>query len=92
LTHIASVAPQNEKVLDVLKEALRESHNDEIELHDTQTKNINNQLQRIQQRMRVIYDDKLDGRITAEFYDEKVDQFEEEKEAFACITSKIGSR
>jgi len=89
LTHIASVAPKNEKVLDVLKEALRESHNDEIELHDTQTKNINNQLQRVQQRMRIIYDDKLDGRITAEFYDEKVNQFEEEKEALLSSLQKL---
>lgn len=89
LSRIASIAPKNEKVLEVLRQALKESHSDEIELHDTQTRNINNQLQRVQQRMRTMYDDKLDGRITTEFYDEKVNLFEEEKEALLLSLQKL---
>jgi len=89
LTHIASVAPQNEKVLDVLRQALKESHSEEIELHDTQTRNINNQLERIRQRMRSMYDDKLDGRITEEFYDERVAQYGEEKDALLNSLKKL---
>ena len=80
LAVITSVAPRNDKVLDILSQALKESHSEEIQLHDTQVKNINSQLERIKQRMRVMYDDKLDQRITADFYDEKVQRFEEEKE------------
>lgn len=89
LTHIASVAPQSEKVLSVLNQALKESHSEEIELHDTQTRNINNQLERIHQRMRTMYNDKLDERISEEFYDEKVQQFGEEKEALLNSLKKL---
>lgn len=89
LTQIASVAPQNEKVIDVLRQALKESHSEEIELHDTQTRHINNQLERIKQRMRTMYNDKLDERITEDFYDEKVQQFGEEKEALLNSLKKL---
>ena len=89
LAHIASVAPQNEKVIDVLRQALKESHGEEIERHDTQTRSINNQLERIQQRMRVMYEDKLDGRITGEFYDERIKQFGEEKDGLVGSLKKL---
>lgn len=89
LARLISIAPKNEKVLEVLKQALKESHSDEIELHDTKIKNINNQLQRVQQRMVSMYDDKLDGRITSEFYDNKVSQFEEEKETLLSSLQKL---
>ena len=89
LTQIASVAPHNEKVIDVLRQALKESHSEEIEHHDTQIRNINNQLERIQQRMRIMYEDKLDTRITGEFYDEKVKSFAEEKEILLASLKKL---
>ncbi len=89
LTHIALIAPQNEKILGVLHEALKESHNDEIELHDTQTRNINNQLQRVQQRMRTMYRDRLDERITVSDYDSTLQEFTEEKEALLNSLKKL---
>ncbi|MDQ5957163.1 MAG: site-specific recombinase, partial [Patescibacteria group bacterium] len=48
-----------------------------------------NQLERIQQRMRIMYEDKLDERITGEFYDEKVKLFGEEKEALLISLKKL---
>lgn len=89
LTHIASVAPQSEKIIDVLRQALKESHSEEIELHETQTKSINNQLERIRQRMRTMYNDKLDEKISEDLYDEKVQQFGEEKEALLNSLKKL---
>jgi len=91
LEHLTSIAPKNEKVIEVLKIALKESHGEEIERYETQFKSINNQLERIQQRMRTMYDDKLDNRITGELYDDKVKQFQEEKELLLNSLDKLES-
>lgn len=89
LARIGSVAPMSEKVIDVLSQALKESHSEEIELHETQTRNINNQLERIRQRMKNMYLDKIDERISGDFYDEQISQFEEEKEALLHSLKKL---
>lgn len=91
LARIVAIAPRNEKVLEVLKQALKESHAEEIELHDTQVKGINNTLTRIQQRKRVMYEDKLDGRISSQFYDEKFQEFTEEEDALLASLEKLKS-
>lgn len=89
VARIASVAPQNDKVIEVLSQALKESHSEEINYHDTQVININNQLRRITQRMKDMYEDKLDRRITNEFYDEKIKQYEEDKETLLNSLNKL---
>jgi site-specific DNA recombinase len=89
LEKVLSVAPRGERVLGVLKKALQESHSDEISYHDTQVKAINGSLERIQQRKRAMYDDKLDGRITADFYDEKLALFKQEEEDLANSLGKL---
>lgn len=89
LEKVLSVAPRGERVLGVLKKALQESHSDEISYHDTQVKAINASLERIQQRKRAMYDDKLDGRITADFYDEKLALFKQEEEDLANSLGKL---
>lgn len=91
LDRIIALAPQNEKVLEVLKQALKESHAEEIEYHDTQVSGINNALVRIQQRMRTMYIDKLDERITAQFYDEKIKEFAQEEEILLSSLEKLKS-
>jgi len=64
-------------------------YSEEIELHETQTRSINNQMKRVQQRIATMYDDKLDGRISVDFYDEKIKQFTEEKESLLLALSKL---
>lgn len=89
LERMVAVAPKSDRVLEILERAMKESHSEEIELYEAQYKSISNQLDRIQQRMRVMYDDKLDGRITAEFYDDKLRQFTEEKEVLVASLGKL---
>lgn len=89
LKNMVSIAPKNEKVLAVLKKALQESHSEEIAYHDAQVKGINASLERIQQRKRAMYDDKLDGRITADFYDEKLATFKQEEELLTNSLAKL---
>jgi site-specific DNA recombinase len=91
LGHLASIAPRGQTVLEVLKKALKESHSDEIAYHDTQAQSINNSLQRIQQRMATMYDDRLDGRISAEAYDQKLETFSKEKEDLLNALGKLKS-
>jgi DNA invertase Pin-like site-specific DNA recombinase len=91
LAHLGSIAPKNGLVLEVLKKALKESHNEESALHEAQVNGINASLLRIQQRMKTMYDDKLDGRISAEFYDEKVTTFGQERETLSDALKKLNS-
>ncbi|HYC34160.1 MAG TPA: recombinase family protein [Candidatus Paceibacterota bacterium] len=91
MAKIEVVAPQNERVLEVLRKALKESHSEEIAYHDAQVKGINGSLERIQQRKRAMYDDKLDGRISADFYDEKLKSFKQEEELLTENLKKLKS-
>jgi len=91
MAHLASIAPKNGLVLDTLKKALKESHSEESALHEAQVNGINASLQRIQQRMKTMYDDKLDGRISGEFYDEKVNTFGKERETLTEALRKLNA-
>jgi site-specific DNA recombinase len=91
IERIASVAPQNERVMAVLHKALKESHLEESTYHDTQVESINNKLERIQQRIKTMYDDRLDGRISVEAYDQKLVAFSQEKEDLIEALSKLNS-
>src|SRR3989338_4350504 len=91
LPHLVAVAPKSEKLLGVLTKALKESHSEEIEYHDTQVRAINTSLARVQQRKRVMYDDKLDERITADFYDQKLKEFTTEEEGLVSNLDKLKS-
>lgn len=91
MAKMTAVAPQNERVLSILQTALKESHSEEITLHETQVNGINASLQRIQQRKRAMYDDKLDGRITADFYDQRLVEFQQEEELLTESLKKLKS-
>jgi len=91
LDKLVDISPKNQKVLEVLKKALKESHSEEIIYHETQVKNINAGLERIRQRLKTMYDDKLDGRIENDFYDEKVKEFTKEREILTESLKKVNS-
>lgn len=91
LARIVAVAPKNERVMAVLHKALKESHLEESTYHDMQVESINNKLERIQQRIRTMYDDRLDGRISVEAYDQKLVTFAQEKEDLIEALGKLNS-
>lgn len=88
---IAFVAPKNQWILGILQKALKESHSEEIATHEAQVNGINASLQRIQQRKRTMYDDKLDDRITTDFYDQKLQEFKQEEEVLTDTLKKLKS-
>ena len=58
-------------VLAWVSEALRESHADERRFHDEAISRLNADNLRLQTRLDVLYEDKLDGRIDVTFFDRK---------------------
>jgi site-specific DNA recombinase len=57
------------------KKAFKESHTDEIAFHQSALTELQAQQSQIKQRIDRLYDDKLDGKITQAFYNQKFAQF-----------------
>ncbi len=85
------IAPKNDRILQWLDEALKEHHGEEIKLTTTKRSQLNAQFERIQKRLEAMYLDKLDGRITMEFYDTKFKEFTEEKEVILSELQKLNN-
>ena len=75
-----AVAPKNDRVLDWLNRALKADHATESEQFMIKRQNFTAELNRVQQRLDGIYEDKLDGLISRESYLEKLDQYKEQKD------------
>ena len=71
-----------------VKRALKESHQDEIEYHNKSIEELNRRYEQIQRRLNILYDDKLDGKITPEFYEQKFKQYTQEKEEIVASIEK----
>ena len=70
----------DERVLAVLQKALKESHSSEIEYHTASVNEINKQLDKAQRRLEAIYEDKIDNKITPDFYQRKFTEYTKDKE------------
>lgn len=64
-----------------VSKALKESHKDEIYYNETAIKELNRSHEQTQKRLDRLYDDKLDGKISESFYEQKFKQYAQEKEA-----------
>lgn len=79
---------RNPKVLDWVRKALKESHKYENDYYTDSVRELETRKQRIEKRMSVLYDDRIDGRVTKEFYDKKQKQYEGELENVIEATEK----
>lgn len=77
---------ENERLAEWLKKALKESHAEEVKFHNTALADLSSRLARTQQRVDTLYDEKIDGNVTSEFYDKKFAQYTNELDE---ITSSI---
>jgi len=75
-----NVAPRTKKVLDVIGKALKESHINEVEYHTSSVQGINKGLELTQRRLEAIYEDKIDGKISPEFYQKKFEEYSKNRE------------
>lgn len=71
---------KNNRIVEWIRKALKESHKDEIDYHTKSQTELKQRYDQIQNRLDRLYDDKLDEKISEEFYDRKFKQFAQEKE------------
>lgn len=70
----------DEEVVETIREALLSSYQDKKEYHDRQISSLNAQYTTLQHRIDQIYIDKLDGKVSEEFYAEKIKEWRAEQE------------
>ena len=80
LTAFDSLRLKNRRIVAWLKKALKESHQDEMEYHNSTVGELQIRYEAVQKRMDKLYDDKLDEKITPDFYNRKFKQYSDEKD------------
>jgi len=65
----------DDETIDWVVTALKESHRDEKEYHDEQIGQLQAEVRRLQDRMDAAYEDKLDGRISEEFWQRRTGEW-----------------
>ena len=80
LIHLEKLHIKNERLAQWIQKALKESHADEMEYHNTALAELNSRLTRTQQKVDMLYDEKLEGKISADFYEKKLAQYSQELE------------
>ncbi len=69
---------RSRRLVEWIRKALKESHKDEITYHSSSVGELNKHHEMLKQRLDKLYDDKLDGKISEEFYQKKFIQYSEE--------------
>ena len=72
---------RNEHLLDWIRRALKESHNQEIEHHERALQDMDRKFDLLQKRIDALYDDKVDGKIEQAFFERKFQQYKGEQTA-----------
>jgi DNA invertase Pin-like site-specific DNA recombinase len=78
--YFIDIAPKNERVLAWLEKTLKDDHREEIEYHATKKAGLTLELERSERRLGALYDDKLDGKISVDFYEKKFAEITAAKE------------
>lgn len=80
LPYFEKIGLKNERLIGWIKKALSDSHTDEFSFSTSVRSNLNSRYQIVQKRLEAIYDDKIDGKITEDFYQKKFEQYTLEKD------------
>jgi hypothetical protein len=70
----------DDEVLGLVEAALRQSHADERQFHREAIERLQAEYNRFQRRIESAYEDKLDGRISAAFFDQKSGEWRADQE------------
>lgn len=73
---LGSIQIKNERLLEWVRKALKESHHNKTEYHSGVVGHLEAEQKKIDDRIEKLYEDKLDGVITKEFYQRKFTQYE----------------
>lgn len=83
--HLEKIAIKNERFLEWIKYALKESHEDEISYNTSVREELNKRYETAQKRLELLYDDKIDGKISQAFYDTKFEQYKKDREEVVAL-------
>ena len=83
-----AIAPE---LVPIIQEALKLSHRDEKEYHNNAISKLQAENKKIQSRIDKIYEDRLDGRIDAKFFDTKATEFRQKQKQIARSIERHGS-
>ncbi len=86
---IIKISPKTERVLDWLADSLKDTHEDQKEYSETKNTDLNIELEKINKRLSTIYDDKVDGVISIDFYNQKFEEYVEKKEKILEQINKL---
>lgn len=75
-----NVAPKTPRILKILEKALKESHASKIDYHTKSVDEINRTIAIATRRLDAIYEDKIDKKISPEFYNRKFLEYAKEKD------------
>jgi hypothetical protein len=78
----------DDAILGWVKEALRQSHNDELQFHEESIKRVRAEYDRLQKRLDAMYVDKLDGKIDQGFYDSRAAEWRTEQNRLLRIVEE----
>lgn len=80
------VAPKNERVLEWLKKALKEEHKETMGRSAVERKALNQEYEKLQNRLETIYEDKIDGKISEADYERRFEKYTDEQK---CIVEQL---
>ncbi len=69
----------DDEVMELVREGLRSSHGDEQRCHQEATQRLYKQHEMLQRRIDIAYEDRLDGRITADMFERKSSEWRSEQ-------------
>lgn len=75
-----------------VKKELRQSHVEETEQYNASLNQLTNAQRRLDEQLRVLYEDRLDGRISPEIYDQKFKEKTEERKAIVKNIERLTIR
>ena len=81
---------KNPRLAEWIRKALKESHQDQITYHASSMNELTQREDQIKQRLDKLYDDKLDNKITEDFYQKKFQQYSAELKSVTDSIKKQG--
>ena len=88
LSNLKNFTLISKPIQDWIKKALQESHKDEMEFYNNGIKQLNIRLQQINSRLDILYEDRLDSRVSLDMYDRKFKEYNDERESILEILKK----
>ncbi len=89
---IAALKVKNERLLDWIRRALKETHYEESRQYENVSKSLQERDEQLKKRLSALYIDKLDGKITEDFYQEKFQEFTGERNELVEQRKKLNTK